>query len=138
MIKPRFISFEGGEGSGKSTQIKLLAKRLAKYGDVITTREPGGTIEAEIIRKLLVKGKKNKWSGVVETLLLYAARKDHIDKVIAPSLKKNNRIEKFITMLLQKNYARLLGEKLEDFTNSYENETFQVARVIEERYNRKE
>ena len=89
MIKPRFISFEGGEGSGKSTQIKLLAKRLAKYGDVITTREPGGTIEAEIIRNLLVKGKKNKWSGVVETLLLYAARKDHIDKVIAPSLKKN-------------------------------------------------
>ena len=89
MIKPRFISFEGGEGSGKTTQIKLLAKRLAKYGDVITTREPGGTIEAEIIRNLLVKGKKNKWSGVVETLLLYAARKDHIDKVIAPSLNKN-------------------------------------------------
>ena len=89
MIKPRFISFEGGEGSGKSTQIKQLAKRLAKYGDVITTREPGGTIEAEIIRNLLVKGKKNKWSGVVETLLLYAARKDHIDKVIEPSLKKN-------------------------------------------------
>ena len=89
MIKPRFISFEGGEGSGKSTQIKLLAKRLAKYGEVITTREPGGTIEAEIIRNLLVKGKKNKWSGIVETLLLYAARKDHIDKVIAPSLKKN-------------------------------------------------
>ena len=89
MIKPRFISFEGGEGSGKSTQIKLLAKRLAKYGDVVTTREPGGTIEAEIIRNLLVKGKKNKWSGVVETLLLYAARKDHIDKVITPSLKKN-------------------------------------------------
>ena len=89
MIKPRFISFEGGEGSGKSTQIKLLAKKLSKYGDVITTREPGGTIEAEVIRNLLVKGKMNKWSGVVETLLLYAARKDHIDKVIAPSLKKN-------------------------------------------------
>ena len=89
MIKPRFISFEGGEGSGKSTQIKLLAKKLIKYGDVITTREPGGTIESEIIRNLLVKGKKNKWSGVVETLLLYAARKDHIDKVIAPNLKKN-------------------------------------------------
>tara|TARA_B100000989_G_scaffold32556_1_gene20781 strand:+ start:529 stop:1158 length:630 start_codon:yes stop_codon:yes gene_type:complete len=89
VIKPRFISFEGGEGSGKSTQIKLLAKKLSQYGDVITTREPGGTIEAEVIRKLLVKGKKNKWSGIVETLLLYAARKDHIDKVIAPSLKKN-------------------------------------------------
>ena len=87
MIKSRFISFEGGEGSGKSTQIKLLAKRLAKYGDVITTREPGGTIESEIIRNLLVKGKKNKWSGIVETLLLYAARKDHIDKIIDPSLK---------------------------------------------------
>ena len=54
-----------------------------------------------------------------------------------PSLKKNNRIEKFITMLLQKKYARLLGEKLEDFTNSYANETFQVARMIEERYNKK-
>ena len=89
MIKPRFISFEGGEGSGKSTQIKLLAKKLAKYGDVIITREPGGTIEAEIIRNLLVRGKKNKWSGVVETLLLYAARKDHIDKVIVPNLKNN-------------------------------------------------
>jgi len=89
VIKPRFISFEGGEGSGKSTQIKLLAKKLAKYGDVITTREPGGTIEAEIIRNLLVKGEKNKWSGVVETLLLYAARKDHIDKVIVPNLNNN-------------------------------------------------
>ena len=89
MIKPRFISFEGGEGSGKSTQIKLLAKKLAKYGDVIITREPGGTIEAEIIRNLLVRGEKNKWSGVVETLLLYAARKDHIDKVIVPNLNKN-------------------------------------------------
>ena len=89
MIKPRFISFEGGEGSGKTTQIKLLAKKLAKYGDVITTREPGGTIEAEIIRNLLVKGEKNKWSGVVETLLLYAARKDHIDKVIVPNLNNN-------------------------------------------------
>ena len=89
MIKPRFISFEGGEGSGKSTQIKLLAKKLAKYGDVITTREPGGTIEAEIIRNLLVKGEKNKWSGVVETLLLHAARKDHIDKVIVPNLNNN-------------------------------------------------
>jgi dTMP kinase len=89
VIKPRFISFEGGEGSGKSTQIKLLAKKLANYGDVITTREPGGTIEAEIIRNLLVRGEKNKWSGVVETLLLYAARKDHIDKVILPNLNKN-------------------------------------------------
>ena len=89
MIKPRFISFEGGEGSGKSTQIKLLAKKLAEYGDVITTREPGGTIEAEIIRNLLVRGQKNKWSGVVETLLLYAARKDHIDKVIVPNLNNN-------------------------------------------------
>ncbi len=89
MIKPRFISFEGGEGSGKSTQIKLLAKKLSKYGEVITTREPGGTVEAELIRNLLVKGKKNKWSGVVETLLLYAARKDHIDKIILPNLKKN-------------------------------------------------
>ena len=52
-----------------------------------------------------------------------------------PSLKKNNRIEKFIEMIFQKNYARLLGDKLEDYTNSYENETFQVARLIEKSYN---
>ena len=89
MINSRFISFEGGEGSGKSTQIKLLAKKLSKKRKVIITREPGGTKEAEKIRNLIVKDKNQKWSGAVETMLLFAARKDHIDKVIMPNLKKD-------------------------------------------------
>ena len=89
MINSRFISFEGGEGSGKSTQIKLLAKKLSKKRKVIITREPGGTRDAEKIRKLIVKDKNQKWSGAVETMLLFAARKDHTDKVIIPNLKKD-------------------------------------------------
>ena len=88
MINSRFISFEGGEGSGKSTQIKLLAKKLSKKRKVIITREPGGTKESEKIRNLIVKDKNQKWSGAVETMLLFAARKDHIEKVIMPNLKK--------------------------------------------------
>ena len=88
MINSRFISFEGGEGSGKSTQIKLLAKKLSKKRKDIITREPGGTKDAEKIRNLIVKDKNQNWSGAVETMLLFAARKDHIDKVIIPNLKK--------------------------------------------------
>ena len=88
MINSRFISFEGGEGSGKSTQIKLLAKKLSRKRKVVITREPGGTKDAEKIRNLIVKDKNQKWSGKVETMLLFAARKDHIDKVIMPNLKK--------------------------------------------------
>ena len=83
----RFITFEGGEGSGKSTQIKLLAKKIGQTQDVCLTREPGGTKSAEEIRKLLVRGKTDKWSSISELLLLFAARKDHIDNLILPSLK---------------------------------------------------
>ncbi len=90
MLNKRFITFEGGEGSGKSTQIRLFKKKLSKIGNVILTREPGGTKESELIRKILVKGKETKFSDEVEILLLYAARKDHLDKVIIPNLKKKN------------------------------------------------
>ena len=90
MLNKRFITFEGGEGSGKSTQIKLFKKKLSKFGNVILTREPGGTKESERIRNILVKGKEIKFSDEVEILLLYAARKDHLDKVIIPNLKKKN------------------------------------------------
>ena len=90
MLNKKFITFEGGEGSGKSTQIRLFKKKLSKQENVILTREPGGTDESEIIRKILVKGKKSKFSDEVEILLLYAARKDHLDKVIIPNLKNNN------------------------------------------------
>ena len=85
----KFITFEGGEGSGKSTQIKLLANKIAKTSSVCLTREPGGTASAEEIRKLLVRGSADKWSSVSELLLLFAARKDHIDKLILPALNSN-------------------------------------------------
>ena len=78
----KFITFKGGEGSGKSTQIKLLAKKIMQIDSVCLTREPGGTKSAEDIRKLLVRGKIDKWSSISELLLLFAARKDHIDKLI--------------------------------------------------------
>ncbi len=89
MLNKRFITFEGGEGSGKSTQIRLLEKKLSKKYKVIITREPGGTREAELIRNLLVRGKSGKWSGITEVLLNFTARKDHVEKIILPNLKKN-------------------------------------------------
>ncbi|WP_420547164.1 dTMP kinase [Curvivirga sp.] len=87
-IKPgRFISFEGGEGSGKSTQIKKIAAMLARNGiEVILSREPGGSKGGEEIRELLVTGDAGRWDGVTELLLLYAARNDHVEKIIKPSI----------------------------------------------------
>jgi dTMP kinase len=82
-----FITFEGGEGSGKSTQLKRLAARLAAEGrDVLTTREPGGTPEAEAIRVLLVSGDVARWTPASEALLNYAAREQHLTQVIRPAL----------------------------------------------------
>jgi dTMP kinase len=85
----RFITFEGGEGAGKSTQVRRLAERLAaRGGEVVTTREPGGSPGAETIRGLLVDGAVDRWSPITETLLMYAARRDHIERVIAPALAR--------------------------------------------------
>jgi dTMP kinase len=82
-----FISFEGGEGAGKSTQIHRLAERLRAAGhDVVVTREPGGSPGAEAIRELLVNGAADRWSPVTETLLMYASRRDHLERVIRPAL----------------------------------------------------
>ncbi|MBB6159581.1 dTMP kinase [Bartonella doshiae] len=84
-----FITFEGGEGVGKTTQISLLAQYLGSKGyDVITTREPGGTAGAEVIRHILLSGKAQHYGPLIETVLLTAARTDHVSKVIAPSLQK--------------------------------------------------
>lgn len=84
----RFISLEGGEGVGKSTQLRALAEALRGRGlDVVTTREPGGSDGAERIRELLLTGPDDKWSPQAEALLFAAARTDHLDKVIRPALE---------------------------------------------------
>lgn len=83
----RFISLEGGEGAGKSTQVKALAEALRGRGlDVVETREPGGSEGAERIRELLLTGDEDRWSAQSEALLFAAARTDHVDKVIRPAL----------------------------------------------------
>jgi dTMP kinase len=83
----RFITLEGGEGTGKSTQAKRLAAGLAaKRIQAIVTREPGGSPGAEQIRKLLVEGEPGRWDALSETLLMFAARADHVAKTIKPAL----------------------------------------------------
>jgi dTMP kinase len=83
----RFITFEGGEGGGKSTQSKLLLPWLSEHGvHAVATREPGGSPGAERIRELLVTGDTSRWTPMTEVLLHYAARQDHIQRVIEPAL----------------------------------------------------
>ena len=83
----RFITLEGGEGTGKSTQVKRLKAALeAKHLNVLATREPGGSPGAEEIRKLLVEGEPGRWNPITETLLAYAARADHVARTIGPAL----------------------------------------------------
>lgn len=83
----KFISFEGGEGAGKSTQIQRLAAYIESCGKpVCTTREPGGSIGAEEIRGLLVEGDADRWDSTTETLLLAAARRSHMNDLITPAL----------------------------------------------------
>lgn len=89
MARGLFITFEGGEGAGKSTQAARLAPRIAALGrEVVRTREPGGSLGAEAIRALLVTGEPDRWSATTETLLMYAARRDHIERLIAPALER--------------------------------------------------
>jgi dTMP kinase len=84
----RFISLEGGEGVGKSTQVKALAEALRQRGiDVLVTREPGGSDGAERIRELLLSGKEDRWGPKAEALLFAAARADHLAKTIRPALE---------------------------------------------------
>jgi len=83
----RFITLEGGEGTGKSTQIRRLAAALEQRGiAVLATREPGGSPGAEEIRKLMVEGEPGRWDAITETLLAYAARADHVARTIGPAL----------------------------------------------------
>lgn len=85
----KFITFEGGEGAGKSTQVRLLAERLRQLAhDVVVTREPGGTPFAEQVRALILSPDVAEHAPLSEALLFFAARADHIDKVIRPALRR--------------------------------------------------
>ncbi len=102
----RFVTFEGGEGAGKSTQIKLLASKLAASGlEVVTTREPGGTPGAEAIRELILNREMASFGALTETLLFYAARHDHVEKRIRPALERG---------------ATVLCDRFTDSTRAYQ------------------
>lgn len=84
-----FVTFEGGEGAGKSTQIRRLATRLEASGEqVVLTREPGGAPGAEAIRTLLTTGASDRWDPAAEVLLFYAARAEHLARTIRPALAR--------------------------------------------------
>jgi dTMP kinase len=113
MSRGRFITLEGGEGAGKSTQAKRLAAWLVSPVRVcLVTREPGGAPGAEEIRRLLVEGEPERWCPMTETLLHYAARRDHLARVIAPELDRGRWVvcDRFIdsTMAYQ-GYGRGVG-----------------------------
>jgi dTMP kinase len=112
----RFISFEGGEGSGKSTQIKTLAERLtaAKLGTIVT-REPGGSPGAEIIRHVLLSGMGKLLGAEAETLLFAAARDDHVRSVIQPALKQG---------------IWVLCDRFSDSTRAYQGSLGKVAPAV--------
>ena len=89
MAAGKFITFEGGEGAGKSTQAKLLKQRLAAEGrDALLTREPGGSPRAEAIREVLLSGKAKDFGPMAEALLFYAARDSHLELTIRPALAR--------------------------------------------------
>jgi len=89
MARGRFITIEGGEGAGKSTQVALLAAALERAGiAALATREPGGSAGAEAIRRLLLEGEGARWDAREEALLLVAARRDHVNRLIMPALAR--------------------------------------------------
>lgn len=88
-MRGRFISLEGGEGAGKSTQLKALADALRRRGlEVVETREPGGSPGAEAIRELLLEGGDDRWTPEAEALLFAAARSDHVARTIRPAVER--------------------------------------------------
>ncbi len=118
----RFITLEGGEGAGKSTQLRHLAARLAACGlEVVQTREPGGTPGAEAIRSLLVTGDTARWEPATETLLHYAARAEHVRKTVLPALARG---------------AWVLSDRFADSTMAYQGYAGQVGRAAVESLHR--
>ncbi|WP_430398419.1 dTMP kinase [Ferrovibrio sp.] len=110
----RFITLEGGEGAGKSTQIKRLVAKLQSLGfEVVQTREPGGTPGAEAIRGLLVTGDIARWEADTEALLHYAARTEHVAKTVKPALARG---------------AWVISDRFADSTMAYQGYAGQVGR----------
>lgn len=113
MTRGKFITFEGGEGAGKTTQAKMLAEALEGAGiETLMTREPGGTFGAEAIRDLVLEGTSDRWSGMTELLLMYAARLDHMEKLIKPALERGVWVisDRFSdSSMAYQGYARKLG-----------------------------
>ncbi len=133
MRRGKFITFEGGEGVGKSTQVGRLAAYLESRGiAVLTTREPGGSEGAEAIRELLVTGDPDRWDALTEALLNFAARRDHVEKVIKPALGKGTWVlcDRFADSttayqgiagglgveVINNLYSKILGDFSPDFT----------------------
>ena len=104
--KARFITFEGGEGVGKSTQVKRLLQSLQRHGvEVVRTREPGGTPKAEAIRSFILQGRSESWGAGAEAVLFAAARLDHVNQLIAPNLR---------------NGTWVLSDRFHDSTRAYQ------------------
>lgn len=122
MAAGRFITLEGGEGAGKSTQVAALAEALRERGhEVVTTREPGGSDGAEEIRRLLVTGPTDRWDPLSEVLLLYAARRDHWQHLIAPALARG---------------AWVISDRFADSTMAYQGYGLGLARELIRRIHR--
>ena len=121
-MKGFFITFEGGEGVGKTTQSKIISEKLRNKGyTVITTREPGGTTLGEKIREILLKGEVNKMSPTTEALLFTAVRRDHYENVIKPNVDAGNIVicDRYMdTTNAYQGYAHGLGiDKMEKLYN---------------------
>ena len=113
-----FITFEGIDGSGKSTQIQKLAKFLEDNGfDIIMTREPGGSVGGEEIRNLLLQGEVDRWSAETEILLFTAARRDHLERIILPALQDGKIVicDRFTDSTRM--YQGMRGPKLRDLVD---------------------
>lgn len=121
MIRGRFITLEGGEGAGKSTQMRLLAEALTVRGqEVVTTREPGGAPGAEEIRHLLVNGEPGRWGAMTEALLHFAARRDHLERTVWPALDAGRWV---------------IGDRFADSTMAYQGYGLGLGReVVEQLY----
>lgn len=112
----KFITLEGGEGAGKSTQANRLAEQLQRRGiDPVLTREPGGAPQAEELRSLLVDGDEDRWSAVAETLLNYAARDDHLRHTIIPALTKGRWV---------------ISDRFSDSTRAYQGDAGKVSKTL--------